>query len=211
MLQSVFSRNKNICVHKYTSSIFFVYFYTQRKTLSKMILEKEVITEESAAIHRFFDFTRSRVLSISAIEQIAEIPKNTLLNLLTTNRPIPANHIISLVRVLENFGYKTKWDWDIVNSQNTTGRLVTNLQKGALLKSIYFYFNYPNRKVRLHRGQCSFCNEGAGAQRTIHGEDNGGWRGPFDSYERAGEAAKLVAKEMGIEATNCSRCNPQNN
>ena len=95
-----------------------------------MALEKDLVRRESAAIYHFFDYTRSRVLSVSAIEQIAVIPKNTLLNLLTTNRTIPAKHIISLVRVLEGFGYRVQWDWDWITSQHNPDRLITDGQDG---------------------------------------------------------------------------------
>jgi hypothetical protein len=139
-----------------------------------MTLEKELVTKESAAIHQFFDFTRSRVLSVSAIEKLAEIPKNTLLNLLTTNRTIPGNHIISLVRVLENFGYQAQWDWDWIASQHNPNRLTMDQKEGTKQKGLYFYFNFPTRKVTLHERQYSFCNEGPGLQSTLHGEDNGG-------------------------------------
>lgn len=169
-----------------------------------MNLKKELVTKESEAIRAFFDFTRTRVLSVSAIEQLAEIPKNTLLNLLTTKRPIPANHIISLVRVLENFGYQANWDWERITAQHNHERLpITQGQ------SIYFYFNYPNRKLTLHKGQCSFCNEGIGLQENVHGENNGGWRGRFDNYQSALAEAQVIAKEMGIAPTNCKRCKPQ--
>jgi len=175
-----------------------------------MTLEKELVKRESAAIHQFFDYTRSRVLSVSAIEQIALIPKNTLLNLLTTNRSIPASHIISLVRVLEDFGYQAQWDWDWITSQHNSDRLVTDLPEGANGRGIYFYFNYPNRKVTLHRGDCSFCNDGDGLQENVHGEGNGGWRGRFKTYESATAAAQVIAQEIGVESMNCRRCNPQN-
>lgn len=174
-----------------------------------MTLEKELVTRESAAIYHFFDFTRSRVLSVSAIEQLAEIPKNTLLNLLTTNRTIPASHIIRLVRVLENFGYQAQWDWNWITSQHNPNRLATDQEPGTSQNGIYFYFNVPTRKVTLHKGQCSFCNQGSGLQTTIHGEDNGGWRGGFDTYQSAVAEAQIIAQEMGIHPTNCRRCNPQ--
>jgi plasmid maintenance system antidote protein VapI len=175
-----------------------------------MTLEKELVTKESAAIYHFFDFTRSRVLSVSALEQLAEIPKNTLLNLLTTNRIIPANHIIRLVRVLENFGYQAQCDWDWITSQHNPNRLTTDHQEGVISQhGIYFYYNLPTRKVTLHKGQCSFCNEGSGLQTNLHGEDNGGWRGGFDTYQSAVAEAQAMAQEMGVLPTNCRRCNPQ--
>jgi|GEM_PF-5028515 len=174
-----------------------------------MTLEKELVKKESAAIYQFFDYTRSRILSVSAIEQIAGIPKNTLLNLLTTNRTIPASHIISLVRVLEDFGYQTRWDWDWITSQHNPDRLNTDQADGIAGGGIYFYFNHPNRKVTLHRGKCSFCNDGKGLQENVHGEGNGGWRGMFNTYESAMTAAQVIAQEIGVEPTNCRRCNPQ--
>jgi hypothetical protein len=159
-----------------------------------MPLEKESVEKELAGIREFFDYTRSRILSVSAIEQEAEIPKNTLLNVLKANRTIATNHISSLVEVLAKVGYQAQENW----SQFKTG-------------GIYFYFNYPNRKVTLHRGECSFCKNGEGAQTNKLGEINGGWRGGFDSYESAVVEAQQIAQEIAVIPMNCSRCNPQDN
>ncbi|GAB4020610.1 hypothetical protein [Spirosoma koreense] len=177
---------------------------------TKMALDKEMIIKESAAIHRFFDHMRSRVLSVSAIEHFAEAPKNTLLNLLTTERPIPANHIVNLVHVLEKFGYQAQWDWSSLGSQHNANSLITDPDKKHNQEGIYFYYNYPNRKVTLHKGRCSFCNGGKGAQTTKLGEANGAWQGPFDTYQSALAEAQVIAQKLNTSPTTCRRCNPQN-
>lgn len=174
-----------------------------------MTLDKELVIKESAAIHRYFDHVRSRVLSVSAIEQLAEIPKNTLLNLLTTERPIPASHIINLVHILEKFGYQVQWDWNSVGLQYKSNSLITDREKKPTQEGIYFYYNYPNRKVTIHKGRCSFCNGGKGAQTTKLGEANGGWRGPFDTYQSALTEAQIIAQKLNVSPTTCRRCNPQ--
>ena len=54
---------------------------------------------------------------------------------------------------------------------------------------------------KVHRGECGFCNHGAG----VHGGGqtrNGRWLGPF----RTPEEAKAAAERAGAEVRACSRC-----
>lgn len=74
--------------------------------------------------------------------------------------------------------------------------------------AFYFYFNHPNRKVRIHKGECNFCNEGQGVQNNVHGERNGGWRGGFSSYKEARNEAQAVGQEIGVNPSDCGRCRP---
>lgn len=58
-------------------------------------------------------------------------------------------------------------------------------------------------RATVHRGECGFCNHGAG----VHGGGqtrNGRWLGPFRSFEEA----KANAERAGAEVRNCSRCRP---
>ncbi len=70
--------------------------------------------------------------------------------------------------------------------------------------AFYVYENRITDKAIVHRGECSFCNEGRG----IHGRDTSDsstWHGPF---ETAGEAL-ATAKSRNRDRTDvCSRCRP---
>ena len=64
--------------------------------------------------------------------------------------------------------------------------------------NFYVYENWvAEKKAVIHRGECSFCNNGDGIHPNIHGEKNGRWHGPFDSYEEArGFAEGLRDREV---------------
>lgn len=74
---------------------------------------------------------------------------------------------------------------------------------------VYRYFNTPH--IKIHKGSCSYCNNGEG----IHLEKSGlnsEWFGPFENYEDARKKAESVAKSKGIDMSNvtdCGYCNPQ--
>ena len=61
---------------------------------------------ESRHIKQFFTEARRRLVSVRAIEAEAGVPRNTLLNLLTIDRPIPLAHLASLTQVLVLIGYQ---------------------------------------------------------------------------------------------------------
>ena len=70
--------------------------------------------------------------------------------------------------------------------------------------AFYVYENCIIDKAIVHRGECSFCNNGRG----IHGRNTSNssiWHGPF---ETAGEAW-ATAKAWNRDRTDvCSRCKP---
>lgn len=79
-------------------------------------VKPEEIKRELDSIFHYFDYIRSQGLSVRAIERLSEVPKNTLLNFLSINRPIPEKHLFKIVSTLEHFGYSAKLDWSWVMS-----------------------------------------------------------------------------------------------
>ena len=74
--------------------------------------------------------------------------------------------------------------------------------------SFYIYENWvAENKAVIHRGECSFCNNGEGIHQNIRGEKNGRWHGPFDSYEEAREVAESLRNR---EVRGCKFCLSKN-
>jgi len=69
----------------------------------------------------------------------------------------------------------------------------------------YFYTYYRNRKVTLHKGDCSFCNNGKGLQHTRLGYA-GRWRGGYSQLDLALEAAHVISQQLSVEPGYCKRC-----
>lgn len=61
---------------------------------------------ETENIKDFFTENRRKILSVKAIEQMADVPRNTLLNVITIGRNIPKAHVEAITRVLEIVGYE---------------------------------------------------------------------------------------------------------
>lgn len=78
--------------------------------------------------------------------------------------------------------------------------------------AFYVYQNYPTARVIIHKGQCSFCNEGNGAQENPLGDENGQWHiSPnvgYNTYQEAQMKAQYLATEMNTQYQNCQRCKP---
>lgn len=78
--------------------------------------------------------------------------------------------------------------------------------------SFYIYQNFPNQSVKIHRGDCGFCNNGHGLQQNILGNANGQWLivpdNGYLTYQLASESAQQLAQQMGIDAQDCLACNP---
>lgn len=66
----------------------------------------------------------------------------------------------------------------------------------------YVYENWTNKRARLHRAACSFCNAGRGSQ-TASGDKNGEWHGPFANVEQA--RAKVATLEYADKGE-CGTC-----
>lgn len=68
----------------------------------------------------------------------------------------------------------------------------------------YIYENWrAEKKAVIHKGTCKFCNEGKGTGKTILGESNGKWHGPYLNFEEAWEKANLL-KDRDVRK--CSFC-----
>ncbi len=68
----------------------------------------------------------------------------------------------------------------------------------------YVYENWTRNRGRIHRADCSACNNGAG----IHEQDsgsNGKWHGPFADRDKAYRVAQSLDR---AEMRPCLRCNP---
>ncbi len=79
------------------------------------------------------------------------------------------------------------------------------------MKEIFFYYiNYRNKYVRIHRQNCRFCNNGNGNQNNILGNQNGMWSNGYDNYQEVFNAALEAAmlNNNNNIVHNCSRCNP---
>lgn len=66
----------------------------------------------------------------------------------------------------------------------------------------YVYENWTNKRARLHRASCSFCNGGRGSQGSSS-DKNGEWHGPFGDMGQA--RAKLATLEYGDKG-DCGAC-----
>lgn len=68
--------------------------------------------------------------------------------------------------------------------------------------SFWVYENWTHKKAIVHRGDCSYCNDGRG----IHGESsdkNGEWHGPFHDRDGAFQRAKATERE---DVRSCKSC-----
>ena len=74
------------------------------------------------------------------------------------------------------------------------------------IQTYYIYENWVahGHVAKIHKGDCSFCNEGKG----IHGTDNrrhGQWLGPYTSFTDALQAAKKTRADIST----CKVCGPE--
>jgi len=52
----------------------------------------------------------------------------------------------------------------------------------------YVYENWrAESKAVIHRGSCGNCQEGKGCHKTVRGDSNGRWWGPYATYQEAKE------------------------
>ena len=69
--------------------------------------------------------------------------------------------------------------------------------------SFYTYENWVHRYARVHRGECSHCNQGHGSHAAVNSHA-GQWHGAFGSYAEARDAGS----NTGFEVTDCRVCAP---
>lgn len=81
------------------------------------------------------------------------------------------------------------------------------------MKNKFFYYkNFPNNYIMIHKGNCRFCNCGNGIQNNVLGNANGLWSEEYNIYEEALKAATIESFAMPRINTivkNCTKCNPQ--
>ena len=72
--------------------------------------------------------------------------------------------------------------------------------------SFYIYENWTaERKAVIHQESCSHCNMGQGCHKNIHGDKNGRWHGPFESYQNALNFANNLRDRR---VRSCGHCEP---
>ena len=74
--------------------------------------------------------------------------------------------------------------------------------------SFYIYENWTaERKAKIHRDDCSFCNNGVGIHVNKNEGRNGKWHGPFANYLEALSTAQQLGNH-GRHVSNCIFCDP---
>jgi hypothetical protein len=72
------------------------------------------------------------------------------------------------------------------------------------LTRFYVYESWIRPRVRIHRADCGFCNDGAGF-RPIPSALNGRWIGPYASREEAYRSAEGLGR---TDTGPCAACRP---
>ena len=72
------------------------------------------------------------------------------------------------------------------------------------MTKFYVYENWTIDRARVHKGSCSYCNDGKGVQVADSGR-NGKWRGPFVERKTAFD---ILAKLGRADAGACGKCKP---
>jgi len=75
------------------------------------------------------------------------------------------------------------------------------------MEQYYVYHNWTverGGKARVHRGSCSFCNNGQGIHNTIL-RRNCEWFGPFKTKQ---DALTQARKTGAARVSRCRTCNP---
>lgn len=80
------------------------------------------------------------------------------------------------------------------------------------MEFFFIYQNYPTNSVKIHRGDCGFCQQGHGAHQNHGNNVNGQWHiGPgqgYPTYQDCVTVAIQIAQEMNTNFENCQVCNP---
>lgn len=70
--------------------------------------------------------------------------------------------------------------------------------------NFWVYDNWTINKAIVHRGGCSYCNEGAGIHANPSGR-NSKWHGPFETASSALSKARSLQR---LRTDGCSSCSP---
>ncbi len=74
-------------------------------------------------------------------------------------------------------------------------------------KTFFVYWDKPEPHVKIHLCDCSYCNYGKGIHNP-KGKENSGWKGPFETYQKAKEQADIIGSKKNLPVTDCSICKP---
>jgi hypothetical protein len=76
----------------------------------------------------------------------------------------------------------------------------------------YVYENWTNTFTKVHRGDCTFCNNGRGFQGRGSSTPSGRWHGPYTSAASAlGDAQRLANQHSNRDVwivDTCKTCAP---
>jgi hypothetical protein len=73
-----------------------------------------------------------------------------------------------------------------------------------MTQAYFVYENWTRNRGRVHKAECSICNQGNGFRETDSGR-HGRWHGP---YTDRGFAFKFAASLNRADMRACSRCDP---
>jgi hypothetical protein len=73
----------------------------------------------------------------------------------------------------------------------------------AAMTQFFIYENWRahGRRATVHRGECSYCNDGRGVRGGTR-PNNGKWHGPFDNFNAADNTARRGERRL------CGSCRP---
>jgi len=72
------------------------------------------------------------------------------------------------------------------------------------MSGFYVYESWTHKRVRVHRGECGYCNNGRGTQAS-HSGKNDAWHG---AYQTSKEAFKIAARLNQSDTKGCASCSP---
>ena len=74
---------------------------------------KEMLSEENHNITLFFKQGYGRMVNIAKAEIFANVPKNTITNIVCGLRPLGYKHANAVCTTLANVGYVPIFDWEV--------------------------------------------------------------------------------------------------
>lgn len=72
------------------------------------------------------------------------------------------------------------------------------------MEEFWIYENWTHKRVRIHRAECGYCNNGRGTQAT-HSGRNDKWHGPYSNRSKAISEAVLLKQP---DTKRCGTCDP---
>jgi len=80
---------------------------------------------------------------------------------------------------------------------------------GVVKLRFWIYENWTaENKARIHRADCTHCNDGRGIHPDKEEGRNGQWDGPYLTYSEAIEKARQLRQLEGRVISDCKKCQP---